>query len=562
MLKEIYIKNFALIDEINIQLNDGLNVFTGETGSGKSIIIDAIFFILGKRADKSFIRKNKDSSTIQLTFFLEDKQIESINQNLDSMDIQVDDILIIRREIFKDGKSINKINNINVTLSTLKAISPFLVEIHGQNEYLDLKEEKHIEILDNYIKSQENFEEYFKYKEKFGEYVQLRKDIKKIKDLNKTHIDDSRYDFLISQKYEIEKANIKEGELEEISREMEILQSSQKISNYLKDFYTKISDSNENVSDIFLDGMNNFGQISHLGENLSQIEERIKGLYYEIDDLGHEIANIMDDYEYDEKEFFEVENRFNTINHIMKKYGDSYENLKEYYHGIISDINELAEAKSNLTKLEKQNTLIQKELVDLAEKVTEKRRRYKRDFEEKIIKELKSIGMNEVIFEIDISSSKSYNVRGVDKVVFKISFNIGEDLRPLSVVASGGELSRFSLALKSLGLYDSDKTMIFDEIDTGISGLASEKIGVKLKEISSKNQTLCITHQSQIASFAENHYLIYKYSDNNKTTIMTKKLDKDERIVEIARMIDGNLYSENSLKFSKELIEKNSGKIG
>lgn len=563
MLKEIKIENFALIDRLDIELFDGLNAFTGETGSGKSIIIDAISFILGRRADKSFIRKNKEKSSIELIFFLEKNQLKKIAPIFEENSIPLDDsLLIIKRDIYKDGNSINKINNTNTTLSLLKEISPYLIEIHGQNEFLDLKEDQHINIFDNFIKTKENYKELDLYKNKYFEYISLKKEIASIKRITKTDEDDSMYDFLLYQKNEIEKANIKENETEEIQKKFELLQSSQKIYEYLTNFYNNLEESDENIVTVFSKASSQFEEISSLDEKLQEISKRITSIYYEVDDLANEIRDRIDSFSFDEQDYIEIENRNNIINFITKKYGGNYNTLKESYNEIIKKINEISFYEEKLKDLECKSKNIQKEMIELAEKLSDKRTKYKNEFESEIISELNSIGINNVSFKIDILKSKTYNSKGNEKITFLITFNKGEDLRPLSKVASGGELSRFSLALKSMGLYQTDKTIIFDEIDTGISGLASEKVGKKLKEISSKNQTLLITHQSQIASFSDKHYLVYKEEKDSKTVTSVKRLTDKERIVETAKMIDGNLYSENSLKFAEELISKNIGRFG
>lgn len=562
MLKEIKIENFALIDKLDIDLYNGLNCFTGETGSGKSIIIDAISFILGRRADKTFIRKNKDNSQIELTFFLEEKQKEKIKNILQSNQITLDDdVLIVNRNIYRDGNSINKINNVNVTLSILKEMSPFLIEIHGQNEYLDLKEDQHINIFDNFIKTKDNYRELDDYKKKYLEYKDIRNEIIELRKTTRTDENSSMYDFLIFQKEEIEKVNIKKDELEKIKKRFELLQSSQKISEYLNEFNNNLDGTENSIVSIFSAASSNFHEISDLDNEIKEISERITNIYYEIDDLSREIRDKIDNFSFDDQDYIEIENRNNIINFILKKYGGSYDSLQESYNEIKENLEKISTSSKKLKKYEEKSVEIQKELINLSENLSKKRKYYKSEFESEILKELSSIGMNNVSFKIDILKSKTYNSKGADKVIFMISFNKGEDLQPLSKVASGGELSRFSLALKSMGLYSTDKTMIFDEIDTGISGIASEKIGRKLKEISEKNQTLCITHQSQIVSFADKHYLVYKHEQDSKTVTKVKNLSEKERVIETAKMIDGNLYSENSLKFSEELIRKNSGKV-
>lgn len=559
MLKEIHIKNFALIDDIHIDLEDGLCVFTGETGSGKSMIVDAISFAMGKRADKNFVRKGEKKSEIELTFFVDEKTLQLIKPLTIDEGIEIEEgVIFLRREIYEDGRSIAKVNSVSVNLNFMKELTSSLIGIHSQNEYSELEDENHINLLDLYISRKEKFFEIEEYNKSYKNYSEIVKRIKEFKE--RIGITDRKVQMeeLEEQIQEIKKADIKEGEKEELEKKLEIAELSENIGDFLSEFYDEIYDSDNNILNVFSKAIQNLGEFKGLDENLLDLENKSKELFYEIEDLSHQIKASMDRYNYDEDEREFYTQRYNYINEIIGKYGKTYGDLKECYKSSKQKLSELAQSDAIEQKLEEEKHFLRKKLIEDGESLSNKRKDYAKILKKDIILSLESIGMNNVSFEVEISKSKSYNNRGNDDVIFMISFNQGEELKPLIKVASGGELSRFSLAIKSIGLNNFSKTMIFDEIDTGISGIASEMVGKKLKSISKDNQIICITHQSQIASYGDEHFIVYKFEEAGKTYSQVKKLSHDGRIIELAKMIDGKLYSDNSLKFAEELLEKNS----
>lgn len=559
MLKEILIENFALIKNINIELESGLNIFTGETGSGKSIIVDAVSFVMGKRADRSFVRKGKSKAVIQLVFLLDDMLKKDMDAVLSKFDIQSDeDAIYVRREIFDDGRSINKINSIGVTLTALREISFFLLGIHSQNEYSDLDEENHITALDDYIFSQEDYKEYIDYKTNFQKYAASVKAIKELKKSIGFTENEAELEHLKKSAEEIKLADIKKNELENLEKKLHLANFSQKISENLNYLYQIIYSGDDNIMSNFSSVKQNLEELENTDVFLTSINKKLSNIYYELEDLRYEIRDNLDSYNIDEEEKNALQSRYDNINALIKKYAHDYQGLMDYYNTVTEKLDLFDKASASIKKLEDEKLLFKNSLIESAKALSQKRKTYAEDFKNKLVEALEEIGMKNALFEIEISKPKTYNIKGFDSVKFLISFNEGQDIMPLNKVASGGELSRLSLALKSLYLKKSSKAMIFDEIDTGISGVASEKVGKKLKEISGQNQIICITHQSQIASYGDNHYLVYKIGEDGQTYTSVKKLDMADRIEEIAKMIDGSLYSENSVKYAKEILEKNS----
>lgn len=558
MLKQIYIENFALIDSLELEPDDGFTVFTGETGSGKSILIDAISFALGKRADKTFVRKGKEKATIELTFFVGAEALDLLKPVFDTQDIDCEDgVIYIRRQIYADGRSISKVNSKNVNISTLKTIASYLVNIHGQNEFNELGDQNQINILDAYIKMQEQ-DVYRKYNENYGKYVALKKQYEKLtvefnKDDNNTQLE------LVNYKInEIKQLHLKKGEDEKIQSKLEIAEQSQRITDAVSGLYDELYGNSSNVMRTLKSYMDEFEKFAGLDEKLSSVYEKINSQYYNIEDLAYELRDMLGIYEYEDGSVQELESRFDEINTVFSKYAQGYDDLMDYLKDLEKKKNELENTEVKIKELKGEIENIKKLLTECATEITKIRAQKKSEFEKDILKELSTLGMNSVDFRVQIGEQKSFTSKGLDTVLFLISFNKGEDVKPFSKVASGGEISRFMLSLKNVISSDYEKTMIFDEIDTGISGLASERVGNKMKAISAKRQVLCITHQAQIASYATNHIEVYKTQENESTLTHAKKLNEDERIRRIALMMDASADTK-AIEHAKQLIKKNAG---
>lgn len=558
MLKQIYIQDFALIDTLELELEDGFTVFTGETGSGKSILIDAISFALGKRADKSFIRRGKEKSTIELTFFLSEQLIELIKPIFDELDLDLETgVLSIRRQIYSDGKSISKINSKNVTMSNLRLIASYLANIHGQNEFNELDEQNHINILDSYIKIKEK-QDYITYVNLYKEFIYKKKEYEKLKSEFNKDDNQTKLEIVNHKIEEIESLKLKKGEDEKISSQLEIAEQSEKINNTINGLYQELYSNSSNIMKTLKRYTEEFEELSHLDKKLAAIHEKLNNEYYNLEEIVYDLRDNMGRYEYEDNSKEELENRYNQINYVFSKYAQGYDELMKYLKALKNKVYELENMEIRLKALKQELTQLHEQVQIYSKKLTEIRKDNIPKLEQQIIKELDTLGMGDTAFKIDISYADSFNQKGRDKILFLVSFNKGEEIKPFSKVASGGEISRFMLALKNVISSDFEKTMIFDEIDTGISGLASERVGRKLKNISSKRQVLCITHQAQIASFAKNHIEVYKTEENGSTFTRAEILDKTGRVKQIAQMMDSRQDSIKALEHAKELVEKNS----
>lgn len=558
MLKQLYIENFALIDKLELEMENGFTVFTGETGSGKSIMIDAISFAIGKRADKTFVRKGANKSIIELIFFIKDNMKKLLENMLKEENIDIEDnIIILKREIYSDGRSLCKINSKNVNTSFLKKIASYLINIHGQNEFNELEETNHINILDSYIglRKMKQFKEYISI---YSSYIKLSKEYEDMysnydKEKNKRELELLKY-----QINEIEELKLKKGEDKNIEDRLEIMDKSVKISKCMNGLYDELYGKTNNILKVLRMYMQEFENFSDLDDNLKSISEKLNDEYYNIEELSYEVRDNLGRYDFDEDRKAVLEDRYDEINRIYSKYAQGYDKLKEYLQNAYDEVEFYEKYEDKIKDIKKQLSQLDEKLKNISENITSIRTEKKAELEKLIVDELATLGMKNVAFDINISPLDTYNNKGNDNVIFLISFNKGEDTKPFSKIASGGEISRFMLALKNVISSEFEKTMVFDEIDTGISGLASEKVGKKLKDISRVRQVLCITHQGQIASYAQNHIEVFKTEEDDNTLTKAKILSEKERIVEIAKMMDASTDSIKSLEHAKELLSKNS----
>ncbi|WP_455089394.1 DNA repair protein RecN [Peptoanaerobacter stomatis] len=558
MLKQLYIENFALIDKLELEMENGFTVFTGETGSGKSIMIDAISFAIGKRADKTFVRKGTNKSIIELIFFIKDNMKKLLENMLKEENIDIEDnIIILKREIYSDGRSLCKINSKNVNTSFLKKISSYLINIHGQNEFNELEETNHINILDSYIglRKMKQFKEYISL---YSSYIKLSKEYEDMysnydKEKNKRELELLKY-----QINEIEELKLKKGEDKNIEDRLEIMDKSVKISKCMNGLYEELYGKTNNILKVLRIYMQEFENFSDLDDNLKSISEKLNDEYYNIEELSYEVRDNLGRYDFDEDRKTILEDRYDEINRIYSKYAQGYDKLKEYLQNAYDEVEFYEKYEDKIKDIKRQMSQLDEKLKNISANITSIRTEKKTELEKLIVDELATLGMKNVVFDINISPLGTYNNKGNDNVIFLISFNKGEDTKPFSKIASGGEISRFMLALKNVISSEFEKTMVFDEIDTGISGLASEKVGKKLKDISRVRQVLCITHQGQIASYAQNHIEVFKTEEDDNTLTKAKILSEKERIVEIAKMMDASTDSIKSLEHAKELLSKNS----
>lgn len=553
MLLQLSIKNFALIEEITLDLDEGFTILAGETGAGKSILIDAINYVLGSKFNKDLIRTGEEKTFVEAICSIEDNK--SLKEILDFYDIEYDDILIISRESFKNGKSVIRVNGKAIILSNLRKISEKLIDIHGQHSNQNLlNKDRHIEYLDSFGKiNLEN--DFIKYKESFVEF----KDIKdKILSLNKNESDEKLVDYIKYQIEEIDNASLSAGEEEKLIDRYNILSNHEKIRNSLARsyFYLDSSTGEYSVLDSLDFVVREISAIEKHSEKAKLIKERVNNTYYELQDLTKDIKSLLDESYYDENELDEINSRIYKIGLLKKKYGSSIEEILKYRENLDKQYQEIINSEEIIKELKNKLIVIEKRLDKYSKNIHEKRVILGKAIEEKIEKELKYVGLGKCTFKISIEYDDSFNLKGKDKVQFMISTNLGEPIKPMEKIVSGGELSRIMLSLKSVFIdKDNTPTIIFDEIDTGISGRIAQCVAEKMYEISNKHQVLCITHLPQIASMSDNHYMVKKYIENEKTFTKIEKINEEKKIEEVAIMLGGVKLTENTLTNAREIIE-------
>ena len=558
MLNQLYIENFALIDKLELDIEEGFTVFTGETGSGKSIMIDAISFAIGKRADKSFVRKGCKKSIIELTFFIKDNTKKLLEKILKEEDIDIEDnMLILKREIYADGKSLCKINSRNINISFLKKIASYLINIHGQNEFNELEESNHINILDSFIGIRKT-KPYISYQKTYSEYIKLKKEYQELYENYDKEKNEKELDLLNFQIQEIEVLNLKKDEDKQIEDKIQVIENSQQISKSIDGLYEDLYGKSDNILKILKKYVDEFEEFAALDESLQNISQSLIEQYYMLEELAYLVRDNTSKYDYDEQSKTLLEDRYDEINKIYSKYGDGYEKVIEFLNKAKKEVNLYEQYEEKVSSIKEKLKKFESQLLKESSEVSEIRQKEKNKLEKQIISELETLGMKNVTFKINISSLEKFTSKGIDDVLFQISFNKGEDVKSFNKVASGGEISRFMLALKNTISSEYEKTMVFDEIDTGISGLASEAVGKKMKDISKTRQVLCITHQGQIASYAQNHINVYKEEDDVSTLTKAIALTQNQRVHEIAKMMDASTKSIKALEHAKELLSKNS----
>lgn len=548
MLLSLNISNFAVFESVSVNFDSGFNVFTGETGSGKSVLINAIELILGERASKELIRKGKNSALIEGIFDIGHN--DDLYETLKNLNVEndKDDFLIISRELLQNGKSINKVNGRTVPLNIIKAIGSFLIDIYGQFGHESLfKKENHIKLLDSLI--QKELSPIFQtYDRLFENYNRIQNEIYTLNEklLNK----DKKIEQLQYEINEIDMAELREFEEEELLKKIKKLSNVQEIK---KSLYESIHILNsDNINSVY----SIINKIQGYDEKLEEFLSRIDIQLEELKLLSYDLRDYSDNLALDEKELNNIENRMSLINRLKRKYGFSIERINEYRNTSQEELSLLLEADSKLNSLIKEKNEIYKLMIENAGIISKKRKTAAEYLEKQILIELSELNMKNIEFKVKIEK-KNISVDGVDNVEFLISTNVGSDLNSVQKIVSGGEASRIMLAFKKIKS-DVGQTMVFDEIDIGISGKTAQMSGVKMNYIAAKNQVICVTHSPQIASISRNHFLIEKKVVDNNTISTVKKLDKENKINEIARLLSGMKITDKSLNNAKELIEFNS----
>ena len=549
MLAHIHICNLGIIEDVEIDFDKGLNILTGETGAGKTLIIGAISMICGGKASKDIIRNGEEKAFVEALFYVEDEKLKKI---LSDMGYEEDE-LVISRELFSNGRSIAKINGRLVTVNELKELGKVLIDIHGQHDNQSLLDEKkHIEVIDNFAG-----QELSKIKE---EYLNLYYERKRIlEDIERLGGEPEKrlrsMEFLKFQIDEIESANLKTGEEEELIKQRKVLANAEKLAQNISYGYDVLSTEN-GVLNCLEKVRNKLGEVVDIKENFVEISKNLDEAYYQIEDISHSLANEKENIYVDEEELDNIDERLDLISKLKKKYGNSIDEILKSYESMKKEYNELLNSEELINKLNSDLKVIEEKLRVSSEKISEKRKVVAHELESKLANVLNDLEMPKSRFKINITNVGKFLINGSDEVEILFSSNVGEEVKPLYKIASGGEISRIMLALKNI-LMDADiiPVMIFDEIDTGISGEAGFAVGDKMREIAKNKQIICVTHLPSIAARGEQNYYISKSNIDNKTVTSVKRLNEEETVYEIARIISGGNISETALLHAKEIRE-------
>ncbi len=552
MLNQLSIKNVAVIDKLDVSIHSGLSVLTGETGAGKSIIIDSINMILGDRASKELVRYGTEKAFVQAVFDANEKAAALLEENdIDDEDGQI----IISRTITKDGKSSARINGTVVTLSLLRDIADCLINIHGQHDNQALlTPSRHLDFLDGFGKTQPLLNEYKSL------YRQMRSAESELKALETNEREKmQRIDLLEYQIKEITDAALTENEEEELLKQREMCENAEKISNSIDMAYAALYDNGEIPSayDSLSVAVNALSDICDLNETLKGAYESINNAVYAIEDSSHELLSFRETINFDEQTLDEVEERLNLISKLKRKYGRTIADIIAFGEQAQSELDGIMMSGERAEELREQLKRINDRLAEAGKRLSDARTAAAKVLESKIETALHELNMEKSKFSVRTEREEKFTEHGIDKVEFMISTNPGEPLKALVKIASGGELSRVMLAIKSiLAETDSVETMIFDEIDTGVSGNTALKIADKLTEIGKTRQVICITHLPQLTAAAQHHYLISKNTDGEMAVTTLTELDDSGRAEELARIIDGGEVTETALNHAKELLSR------
>jgi len=552
MLQTLSIKNVALITKLDIEFGKGLNVLLGETGAGKSIIFDALNFVLGSKADKTLIRSGENEMRVDALF--NELSVATLN-NLKEIGIE-DDEVCISRTFNIEGKSNIRVNGSPFSQSMLRELGHYLLDSYSQHESVELlKSKNHLLMLDRFGGDEIlNLKE--EVSEKYKSYIEIKN---KIKNLGGNDFERERKKSILEyQIKEIEDAKLKEGEDEELSNQLNLFSSAEKIFEAVSLCENLLSEGNSSCVNALQQSSSALSGLYF--EEIEDCKKRLDSVRYEIEDISETLSSVKDSVNFDEREFERIDKRHDLIKDIVKKYGGSITKTIEFLEKAKTEFNELEDSQYLIVKYQKEENQALKELEITASKLSFLRKQKALQLEQKILNELRDLGMKSSQFEVEFNKLEMATINGYDEVEFAFSANKGQDVKSLAKTASGGELSRFMLAIKNtFAEIEGIETLVFDEIDTGISGETGRIVGIKLNNIASFGQILCITHLPQVASFGDQFFYVYKEEINNKTQTGIKNL-KDQEIVEnLAKMVVGEQLTETALKQAKEMREK-SGK--
>ena len=539
MVTTLHIKNVGIIDDLSIDLNNGFNVLTGETGAGKTLIIGSLAILAGGRFSKEMIRNGEEFSYVEANFYCPNNEVA------------VDGNIIVSREIHLNGRNSCKINGRLITVNELKEFMSKIIDIHGQHDsQLILNPMQHIIYLDKFIGKELN-ESVCEYIKKLEEYNKLKQELKNT--YGEDQEKERRLDLLRYQYNEIEQAKLKQNEEEELQNKHKMMQNAEKLKDNLFEIDTNL---NENAIIAISNSIRSLEKIQDCGKEYSEKLSILKNSYYDIQELARDLSYMREEVDFDENERNQIENRLDLIFSLKRKYGNTITEILEFRNKIENEINKIENLDEYHNKIKIQIKNLEQELFKIANQMSNVRTKYAETLSKKINQELKDLEMPNAKFEIKINKTERFCENGIDEVEFMICTNVGEGLKPLTKIASGGEMARIMLAIKNvLADVDEVSTLVFDEIDTGISGIAAQIVGEKLSKIGKKKQVICITHLPQIAANGHTHYRIEKNTSNDRTYTNIKELTFDERIDEIARLIAGNNITEKTIEHAHEIIE-------
>ncbi|WP_445493154.1 DNA repair protein RecN [Niallia sp. 03133] len=553
MLSELSIKNFAIIESLSISFNKGLTVLTGETGAGKSIIIDAINLLVGGRGSYEFVRHGEDKAEIEGLFYIEDGH--PCFRKLQELGIDIEEgAIVLRRDISISGKSVCRINGKLITISILREIGSSLIDIHGQHEHQELMDEtRHLSLLDTF--AMDDLSQVVKeYEQVYRSYNQIKKKLQNLTENEQQMA--QRLDLLQFQHQEIINANLQINEDEELHEERKRLLNFERIFDSIQTGYTALRGEQKGL-DWIGEVMGHLEEAASLDTEYKEMAESVSNSYYILEDVSSKLRSSLDFLEYDPERLNQIELRLNEINSLKRKYGKTVEEIVEYAAKIEEELETLQNKETHIDKLEKELESHHKDLIVEANELTVLRKKAAVRLTDDIHKELKELYMEKTVFEVRITSDdEKISKNGIDEIEFYISTNPGEPLKPLSKIVSGGELSRMMLALKSIfSKHQGITSIIFDEVDTGVSGRVAQAIAEKIASVSFDSQVLCISHLPQVAAIADTHLFIAKSIHEGRTSTTVLPLSKQDKIKEIARMISGTEITDLTKKHAKELLK-------
>ena len=551
MLQNLHVKNLALIDEIEVEFKDGLNILTGETGAGKSIILGSISLALGGRYTKDILRQGAEYGFVELTFLVEN---ESQQKKLKEMDIYPEEGMVTLSRRLMAGRSVSRINGETVQMGLLKEVSSILIDIHGQHEHQSLLYKKnHLGIVDAFAR------EYLaEDKKKAAQAYKAYKACEK--ELKEAMADESQrakeLSFLKFEVSEIQEAHLLPGEDEELESLYRRMTNSKKIADSVNEAYLYTSEGGGNASEALSRAIRALSEASEYDDRAAQLYDQLVEVDSLLNDFNRELADYSKTCEFSDEEFYETENRLNEINHLKTKYGDTVEKILDYCASQEERIGILEDYDNYILRLKDQCAKAEEALRQSTARLTKIRKKQAKILEQAIEEGLKDLNFENVKFRIQFESTKDYTAEGMDDIEFMISLNPGQPVKPLAGVASGGELSRIMLAIKAvMAKRDEIETLIFDEIDVGISGRTAQKVSEKMAFIGTKHQVICITHLAQIAAMADHHYMIEKSTNKGDTKTSIELLDEKRSIEELARILGGARITDTVVQSAVEMKE-------